>query len=115
MLSVLVRAFRLIKIGAIGGLAVGVVRLAMSRRRPPVTGEASWPSLAEPIEGSETPATRVDRDQTDTSTIERARPEPPGSGPPNAEPGDLNSAEPGDLNSRNSELSGLEPSDLDSR
>ena len=47
MRPMLARMFRLIKIGAIGGLVVGAVRMLLGRRQPPVTGEASWPTLAE--------------------------------------------------------------------
>ena len=47
MRPMLARVFRLIKIGAISGLIVGAIRMLLGRRQPPVTGEASWPTLAE--------------------------------------------------------------------
>ena len=53
MRPALARMFRLIKIGAIGGLIVGAVRMLLGRRRPTVTGEASWPTLAEQAAASQ--------------------------------------------------------------
>lgn len=53
MRPMLARMFRLIKIGAIGGLVVGAVRMLLGRRQPPVTGEASWPTLAEQAAASQ--------------------------------------------------------------
>lgn len=47
MKPMLARVFRLIKIGAVVGAVVGAVRMVLGRRQPPVTGEASWPTLAE--------------------------------------------------------------------
>ena len=47
MKPMLARVFRLIKIGAVVGAIVGAVRMVLGRRQPPVTGEASWPTLAE--------------------------------------------------------------------
>ena len=47
MKPMLGRVFRLIKIGAIVGAIVGAIRMLLGRRQPPVTGESSWPTLAE--------------------------------------------------------------------
>lgn len=47
MKPMLARVFRLIKIGAVVGAVVGGIRMVLGRRQPPVTGEASWPTLAE--------------------------------------------------------------------
>lgn len=47
MKPMLGRVFRLIKIGAVVGAIVGAIRMLLGRRQAPVTGEASWPTLAE--------------------------------------------------------------------
>lgn len=47
MKPMLGRVFRLIKIGAIVGAIVGAIRMLLGRRQAPVTGESSWPTLAE--------------------------------------------------------------------
>lgn len=39
---------RLIKAGALGGLALGVYRALRGPQRPPVTGQANWPPLVPP-------------------------------------------------------------------
>lgn len=41
------KAVRLVKLGAVAGLAVGVGRWVMQRRRRPETSESSWPTIAE--------------------------------------------------------------------
>ena len=47
MSRLLTRAVRLLKFGAVAGVAVGVGRMVMQRRRRPETGESSWPTIAE--------------------------------------------------------------------
>ena len=47
MSRMLSRAVRLLKIGAVAGVAVGVGRMVLQRRRKPETGESSWPTIAE--------------------------------------------------------------------
>lgn len=42
------RLARVLKIGAVVGVAVGVVRTVRGSTAPPVTGQASWPPLVEP-------------------------------------------------------------------
>lgn len=54
MKPMLARVFRLIKIGAVVGAVVGAVRMVLGRRQPPVTGEASWPTLAERAAAAQT-------------------------------------------------------------
>ena len=63
MRPALARMFRLIKIGAIGGLIVGAVRMLLGRRQPPVTGEASWPTLAEQAAASQAQPTEPAADE----------------------------------------------------
>ena len=63
MRPALARMFRLIKIGAIGGLIVGAVRMLLGRRQPPVTGEASWPTLAEQAAASQAQPTAPAADE----------------------------------------------------
>ena len=41
---------RLLKLGAVGGIAFGVVRTVMRRRSKASTSESSWPTLAETAE-----------------------------------------------------------------
>lgn len=48
------RRFRLLKIGAIIGFAIGILRAVRQRQSPEASGTASWPPLTEP----ETPAPR---------------------------------------------------------
>lgn len=75
MRPALARMFRLIKIGAIGGLIVGAVRMLLGRRRPPVTGEASWPTLAEQAAASQAqPAEPAAAEPADRSADETAEP-----------------------------------------
>lgn len=45
------------KLGALGGLVVGAVRLVMRRRCQPVTGEASWPTIGETVAEAERAST----------------------------------------------------------
>ena len=47
MSRLLTRAVRLLKFGAVAGVAVGVGRMIVQRRRRPETGESSWPTIAE--------------------------------------------------------------------
>lgn len=47
MRAALGRRARLLRIGAIVGFVVGIVRALRRRRSPEVTGTASWPPLAE--------------------------------------------------------------------
>ena len=47
MSRLLTRAVRLLKFGAVAGVAVAVGRMVMQRRRKPETGESSWPTIAE--------------------------------------------------------------------
>ena len=47
MSRLLTRAVRLLKFGAVAGVAVGVGRMVMQRRRRLDAGESSWPTLAE--------------------------------------------------------------------
>ena len=47
MSRLLTRAVRLIKFGAVAGVAVGVGRMVLRRRRTPEAGESSWPTIAE--------------------------------------------------------------------
>ena len=47
MSRLLVRTVRLLKFGAVAGVAVGVGRMVMRRRRQPEAGESSWPTIAE--------------------------------------------------------------------
>ena len=63
MRPMLARMFRLIKIGAIGGLVVGAVRMLLGRRQPPVTGEASWPTLAERAAASQAQPSEPESDE----------------------------------------------------
>lgn len=77
MRPMLARMFRLIKIGAIGGLVVGAVRMLLGRRQPPVTGEASWPTLAERAAASQAqpsePAADEQAGQAEQSADEQAK------------------------------------------
>ncbi len=43
----LARTARLLKFGAVAGIAVGVGRAVLRRRRNVGTGESSWPTIAE--------------------------------------------------------------------
>ena len=47
MSSVLTRAVRLVKFGAVAGALVGVGRLIVRRRRLSEAAESSWPTIAE--------------------------------------------------------------------
>ena len=47
MSRLLTRAVRLLKFGAVAGVAVGVGRMVVQRRRRLDTGESSWPTIAE--------------------------------------------------------------------
>ena len=47
MSRLLTRAVRLLKFGAVAGVAVGVGRMVMQRRRRLEAGESSWPTIAE--------------------------------------------------------------------
>ena len=47
MSRLLTRAVRLLKFGAVAGVAVGVGRMVLQRRRRPETGESSWPTIGE--------------------------------------------------------------------
>ena len=47
MSRLLTRAVRLLKFGAVAGVAVGVGRLIVRRRRMSEAGESSWPTIAE--------------------------------------------------------------------
>ncbi len=47
MSRLLTRAVRLLKFGAVAGVAVGVGRMVLQRRRRLETGESSWPTIAE--------------------------------------------------------------------
>ena len=47
MSSVLARAVRLVKFGAVAGALVGVGRLIVRRRRLSEAAESSWPTIAE--------------------------------------------------------------------
>ena len=42
------RLRRVLKIGALLGAVIGMVRTLRPRKAPEVTGKASWPPLAEP-------------------------------------------------------------------
>lgn len=75
MRPMLARMFRLIKIGAIGGLIVGAVRMLLGRRQPPVTGEASWPTLAEQAAASQAQPSEPESDEQAGQT-ERSADEP---------------------------------------
>ena len=75
MRPMLARMFRLIKIGAIGGLVVGAVRMLLGRRQPPVTGEASWPTLAEQAAASQTQPSEPESDEQ-AGKAERSADEP---------------------------------------
>ena len=47
MSRLLTRAVRVLKFGAVAGVAVGVGRMVVQRRRRLDTGESSWPTIAE--------------------------------------------------------------------
>ena len=47
MSSLLPRALRLLKFGAVAGALVGVGRLVLMRRRRSEVDESSWPTIAE--------------------------------------------------------------------
>ena len=47
MSSLLPRALRLLKFGAVAGALVGVGRMVMMRRRRSEVDESSWPTIAE--------------------------------------------------------------------
>lgn len=47
MSRLLTRAVRLLKFGAVAGVAVAAGRLALRHRRRPEAGESSWPTIAE--------------------------------------------------------------------
>lgn len=75
MKPMLARVFRLIKIGAVVGAIVGAVRMVLGRRQPPVTGEASWPTLAERAAAAQAqPSKPAVGEPTGQSTEEPAEP-----------------------------------------
>ncbi len=41
------RTLRLLRLGAVAGVAIGVGRMVLRRRRNTGTGESSWPTIAE--------------------------------------------------------------------
>ena len=47
MSRLLTRAVRLLKFGAVAGIAVAVGRVVVRRRHKPESGESSWPTIAE--------------------------------------------------------------------
>ena len=68
MSRLLTRAVRLLKFGAAAGVAVGVSRMVMQRRRKRETAESSWPTIAETAAQNGQP---VD-DQPDNASPEAA-------------------------------------------
>ncbi len=68
MSRLLTRAVRLLKFGAAAGVAVGVGRMVLQRRRRLQTGESSWPTIAETAAQNGQP---VD-DQPDNASPETA-------------------------------------------
>lgn len=47
MSSLLSRTGRIVRVGIIGAIVVGIIRMLRGPRQPAVTGEASWPPLAD--------------------------------------------------------------------
>ena len=70
MSSLLPRALRLLKFGAVAGALVGVGRLVMLRRRRSEADESSWPTIAEtaaqngqPVDGDGPDEAAADADE----------------------------------------------------
>ena len=72
MSRLLTRAVRLVKFGAVAGALVGVGRLVMQRRRKSVSGESSWPTIAETAAQNGEPVDAETDDETDAETDDEA-------------------------------------------
>ena len=66
------RVKRLLKLGALGGLLIGVAKFVKRRRGRPVTSESSWPTLADtaaesgrPVDDSASADSGASDDETD--------------------------------------------------
>ena len=62
MRSLLRKLGRLLRIAVIVSVVVGLVRTLIGRKRPEVTGEASWPPLADDAQRAATPVKAVETD-----------------------------------------------------
>ena len=62
MRSLLRKLGRLLRGAAIATVIVGVLRAVMGKKKPEVTGEASWPPLVDDTKPAATPAKAVDTD-----------------------------------------------------
>ncbi len=70
MSRLLTRAVRLLKFGAVAGVAVGVGRMVMQRRRRPEAGESSWPTIAETAAQNGEPVDEAADSAGDTDSAE---------------------------------------------
>ena len=68
MARLLARAVRLVKIGAAVGMAVGVARMVMRRRRTSDDSESAWPTLAETAARDGRPVDEASEDSADRGT-----------------------------------------------